>query len=157
MDAIINIGVEHKNLSITQTQKINTEVIQMKKSIATNANCATCLKFITQDINEYILCRDKGIVSYNYSCTHYKLKPVIPISCKTINRHTSLTCLQCDFYVQGKINQSTNISPLGSCSYYNLRPFTGESRRACSKFQATEKDSYIEQLFNNNKQLLHDR
>lgn len=113
----------------------------MKSSTSTSANCVTCIKCITQDINGHILCRDKGITSYNYSCRQYKLKPVLPLPNRRIMSQTFITCLQCRFF---ELMQSEK-SKLGMCLYYKLRPFVGETRKACSKFQ-TEEDIHNNRL-----------
>jgi hypothetical protein len=109
----------------------------MKLSSGSAASCASCMRCMLQDINGNILCRDKGITSYNYRCNRYKVKHAYAKPSKSMS-NTFITCSKCNYFD----TRNSKVKDTGTCLYYKLRPFPGNQRKGCSNFLMSESEFY---------------
>lgn len=90
-------------------------------------NCNNCMIGKSININDDILCKYKGVVSRDYSCSKFKKLPIQQNSVK-INH-----CIECHFFNIRTPELNTSDS-IGLCQLFSVRYFDGNSKRACSKF-----------------------
>lgn len=79
------------------------------------------------NINDDILCKYKGVVSRDYSCSKFKKMPVVYSTIK-INK-----CIECNFFNLKSLD-SNSADSMGLCQLFSVRYFDGNYKKACSKF-----------------------
>ena len=91
-------------------------------------SCNTCANGLTNNFNQDILCKIKGIVSHDFVCSKYK---ALPMARNLLVRKNK--CVDCEFYIVDAAN-SVEPVPIGFCQLFTVRKFNGEAKSACSKF-----------------------
>lgn len=91
-------------------------------------SCFTCANGLTNNFNRDILCKIKGIVSQDFSCSKYK-----PLSMARGIHAQKNKCMDCEFYIIDAAN-SAEPAAIGFCQLFTVRKFNGETKNACSKF-----------------------
>ena len=91
-------------------------------------SCSTCANGLTNNLNKDILCKIKGVVSYDFGCSKYKAFSKTRSLLAQRNK-----CMDCEFYI---IDAANSVEPLaiGFCQLFTVRKFNGEMKNACSKF-----------------------
>ena len=90
-------------------------------------NCNSCIIGRSIAINNNILCKYKGIVSYDYSCSKYKKSSTHQ---NTINIYK---CYDCQFFNLKEV-ETDKFDRIGLCQLFSVRYYDGNSKKACSKF-----------------------
>lgn len=98
-------------------------------------SCSTCFNGQIIKFNSDILCRIKGIVSQDFSCSKYKAIPMGRSSLVQKNK-----CIDCEFYIADGANSVEPVT-IGFCQLFTVRKFNGGTKNACSKF--TQKSELI--------------
>lgn len=97
--------------------------------MATKKSCASCLRGKVLNLNNDILCCEKGIVSKDYSC--YKYRQVPPI--KPLLEKRPEKCINCENFVSSNSDNFTEKS-MGICQLFSARSYDGNKKNPCSKF-----------------------
>lgn len=98
----------------------------MKKKV--KRTCSNCLKGTAININNDILCIEKGIVSSDYVCSKHRFMP--PFSSIKRKIHT---CIDCEHFI---IFDTSNVEDraFGICELFTVRKYDGKNKKVCSKF-----------------------
>jgi hypothetical protein len=91
-------------------------------------SCSNCIKGTPLPINNDVFCREKGIVSPDYSCFKHRFMPE-PKSFKEMN----YKCIDCQNFIVN-IRLSDISRSIGLCQLFSVRQFDGQHKNACSKF-----------------------
>jgi hypothetical protein len=94
-----------------------------------NKSCSNCIKGSPVPVNNDIFCREKGIVSPDYSCMRHRFAPE-PRPFKEMN----YKCIDCENFILN-IKPSGNAYTIGLCQLFSVRQYDGEHKNACSKFE----------------------
>lgn len=95
-------------------------------------NCNTCIRGTFNNLTGDVLCRDKGAVSPEFSCSNYRPVPML-----IIFKHFGYNCLECDNFFRVE-NESNDYTSEGICCLFPMRQYNGSLRKACSKFSKGE-------------------
>lgn len=95
----------------------------------TKDTCDKCIKGTVISVNNDILCPIKGVVSSDYSCPKFKLKPTT-----TLFKEIHVKCIDCENFTIGASN-SIDPQTIGLCRLFSVRKFDGASKNACSRFE----------------------
>ncbi len=90
-------------------------------------SCSNCIKGAPVLVNNDILCREKGVVSPDYSCIRHKFIP----ESKTY-KEMNFKCIDCQYFIINAVPEE-NVSK-GLCRLFSVRQYIGEQKNACSKF-----------------------
>lgn len=90
--------------------------------------CANCLKGRSININNDILCIEKGVVSSDYVCFKHRFMPAIKLF-----KPQAHTCKDCDYFVSFD-SENCEDQVIGICQLFTVRKYDGKSRKACSRF-----------------------
>jgi len=104
--------------------KLVCREIQMRQAKSCN-NCARGLKM---SINKDILCRVKGVVSRDFTCSKHLRMPDA-----WIHSERKPKCIECEFFTPPE-DESEHDPSVGYCQLFTVRYFNGEIKSACSKF-----------------------
>ena len=96
-------------------------VIQNKKRI-----CMNCVKGIPVGMNSDFLCRERGIVSWDYACGRHRF-----FFMEDLIKMEFFRCSNCDFFI---FHQHPYIPSYGLCGLFSVRKCDGSAKKACSKF-----------------------
>ena len=96
-------------------------VIQPKKRM-----CMNCIKGLPVGMNSDILCREKGIVTWDYFCSSHRF-----FYLEDLMRMEFFRCSNCEFFV---FHPHPYIPSYGVCSMFSVRKCDGSAKKACSKF-----------------------
>lgn len=99
----------------------------MEEYLLSKKNCYNCMIGKSININDDILCKYKGVVSRDYSCSKFKKMPVLHDLIK-VNH-----CIECHFF-DIRIPEQNASDSIGLCQLFSVRYFDGNAKRACSKF-----------------------
>jgi len=102
-------------------------MMQMKKNSLNIRCCKNCIKGIHVGIRNEILCREKGIVSPNYSCSRF-----MAFELDTLQKHLGYRCCDCIHFTFSPDSRNSNY---GVCSMFSVRQVDGSEKKACSKFK----------------------
>lgn len=94
-----------------------------------NRTCANCVRGSAVIVNNDILCREKGIVSSDYTCGKHRFSPETK-SYKDMN----YKCINCDNFIINYQEGDIGNQGLGVCQLFSVREFNGFQKKACSKF-----------------------
>lgn len=90
-------------------------------------SCMNCIKGTVVSVNNDVLCREKGIVSPDYTCRRHRSIP----DAKTF-KEKNYKCSECENFI---INTKADGEALiGLCQLFSVREFDGKEKNACSKF-----------------------
>lgn len=98
----------------------------MRKKVSMDSSCRSCIRGVAIGIRNEILCREKGVVSPNYSCNRF-----MAFDQDSLKRQISLRCSDCLHFT---FTPDTHNSNYGVCSLFSVRKCDGSQKKACSKF-----------------------
>ncbi|NJD02539.1 MAG: hypothetical protein FIA99_08085 [Ruminiclostridium sp.] len=93
-----------------------------------DGSCRKCIYGLTNSVNRDILCRIKGVVSQDFTCSKYK----VVSTARGIHTQKN-KCMECEFYITDAANSLEPIT-IGFCQLFTVRKFNGGMKNACSKF-----------------------
>jgi hypothetical protein len=96
-------------------------VIQSRKRI-----CMNCVKGLPVGMNSDILCREKGVVTWDYSCSNHRF-----FFLEDLMKMEFFRCSNCEFFA---FHPHSFIPTYGVCSLFSVRKCDGSAKKACSKF-----------------------
>jgi len=96
-------------------------VIQPKRRM-----CMNCIKGIPVGMNSDILCREKGIVTWDYCCASHRF-----FYLEDLMRMEFFRCSNCEFFA---FHPHPYIPSYGVCSLFSVRKCDGSAKKACSRF-----------------------
>jgi len=96
-------------------------VIQPRKRM-----CMNCVKGLPVGINGDILCREKGIVTWDYCCPNHRF-----FYMEDLMKMEFYRCSNCEFFT---FHPHPYIPSYGVCSLFSVRKCDGSAKKACSKF-----------------------
>ena len=96
-------------------------VIQPKRRM-----CMNCVKGLPVGMNSDILCREKGIVAWDYCCSNNRL-----FIMEDLKKMEFFRCSNCEFFT---FHPNPYIPSYGVCSLFSVRKCDGSAKKACSKF-----------------------
>ena len=103
----------------------------MGKKPQQDRSCNNCIRGIAIGIRNEILCREKGVVSPNYTCSRF-----MAFNMDILHRRVDNHCSDC---VHFTFMPDPHNSNYGVCSMFSVRKCDGSRKKACSKF--TKRDS----------------
>lgn len=96
-------------------------VIQTKQRM-----CLNCVKGLPVGMNSDILCREKGIVTWDYCCSNHRF-----FYLEDLMKLEFFRCSNCEFFA---FHPHPFIPTYGVCSMFSVRKCDGSVKKACSKF-----------------------
>jgi len=100
----------------------------MKKNKERSKCCKNCIKGMPVGVNNEVLCRDKGIVSYDFYCSRF-----LSFDFDLLQRQMKYHCSDCAFFTVASAAHNHNHN-YGLCSMFSVRKYDGSQKKACSKF-----------------------
>lgn len=88
--------------------------------------CINCVKGMSVGMNSDVLCREKGIVSWNYCCMRHRF-----FFKEDLLRREYFRCCDCQFFI---FHPHPYNPSYGVCGLFSVRKCDGSSKKACSKF-----------------------
>jgi hypothetical protein len=98
----------------------------MRKKMLQAKCCKNCIRGIPVGLNNEILCREKGIVTANYSCPRF-----MAFELDSLQRQLDYRCSDCAHFILAPDSHNSNY---GVCGMFSVRKCDGSKRKACSKF-----------------------
>ncbi|HOK42115.1 MAG TPA: hypothetical protein PLD49_00395 [Thermoclostridium caenicola] len=88
--------------------------------------CMNCVKGLPVGINGDVLCREKGIVTWDYCCPNHRF-----FYMEDLMKMEFYRCSNCEFFT---FHPHPYIPSYGVCSLFSVRKCDGSAKKACSKF-----------------------
>jgi hypothetical protein len=98
----------------------------MRKKNFQDRSCRNCIRGIAIGIRNEILCREKGVVSPNYTCNRF-----MGFDMEPLQRQMDYHCSDCLYFTFTPDSHNSNY---GVCSMFSVRKCDGSQKKACSKF-----------------------
>ncbi len=92
-------------------------------------NCDNCARGIKMSVNKDILCRFKGVVSLDFTCSKHR-RIAEAWSAASERKHK---CIECEFFIPSQ-NETEPNQAIGHCQLFTVRYYNGENKSSCSKF-----------------------
>ena len=96
-------------------------IIQSRKRI-----CMNCVKGLPVGMNSDVLCRERGIVTWDYACSGHRF-----FYLEDLMKMEFFRCSNCEFF---DLHQHPYIPTYGVCGLFSVRKCDGSAKKACSKF-----------------------
>lgn len=110
-----------KKKSTLLKQKVKPQAV-----VSAVRSCKNCLKGSRLELNNDVLCREKGIVSADYCCYSHRF-----FILEDFSKLQFFRCCDCEFFV---FHSHETINTYGVCDLFSVRKCDGAVKKACSRF-----------------------
>lgn len=108
----------------------NLPAIQPKRRM-----CLNCIKGRPVGMNNDVLCREKGIVSWNFCCPKHRF-----FFKEDLMQRETQRCCNCEFFL---FHPHPYNPSYGVCGLFSVRKCDGSTKKACSKFIRRKEQSAL--------------